>query len=250
MQNPLSRLSTALARGGQSINEKRPSSMDFFLSNNETKYSVYFSPSQLKNRHWLLIAIAVLLLSACTTPQVTRSGQAKSYQGLQKIGEHGMGIPPQAARGGHYAQVLVAPLQVTAAVARQVTPEVALEVERTLRQSLEAELSRSFMLAPRNPGTDTLIVRTRITRVAEASPVINAMTTLLLGPVKNGGLSVEFEAVDGRSGQQQALLLLADDAGFADILDSYQRAAHAQALARRFAGEAAGFFSPLGRAAR
>ncbi len=118
MQNPLSRLSTALARSGQGINEKRPSPMGFFLPNNATEHSVYFSSNQLKNRHWLLTAIAVLLLSACTIPQVTRSGQAKSYQGLQKIGEHGMSITPQAARDGHDAQVLVAPLQVTAAVAR------------------------------------------------------------------------------------------------------------------------------------
>lgn len=250
MLNPRKRLSPARARGGQDTVEKRPSPMGFFLPNNETKYSVYLSPAQLKIHHWLLIALAVLLLSACTTPQVTRSGQARSYQGLQKIGEHGMGIIPQAARGGHYAQVLVAPLQVASAVALQVTPEVALDVERTLRQSLEAELSRSFMLTPRNSSADTLIVKARITRVAEASPLINAMTTPLLGPVKNGGLSVEFEAIDGRSGQQQALLLLADDAGFTDLLDSYQRAAHAQALARKFAAEAAGFFSPLGRAAR
>lgn len=58
MQNPLSRLSTALARSGQGINEKRPSPMGFFLPNNATEHSVYFSSSQLKNRHWLLTAIA------------------------------------------------------------------------------------------------------------------------------------------------------------------------------------------------
>ncbi|TCW77972.1 hypothetical protein C5O80_32880 [Burkholderia sp. SRS-46] len=70
---------------------------------------------------------------------------------------------------------------------------------------------------------------------------------LLIGPVSTGGLSVEIEAVNSQSRQQEALLLLADDGGIKDFFGSFARTAHARAIAERFATETASFLSPLGR---
>ena len=229
---------------------KCPSTMGFFLQNNETEHSVNLIKTLFKGSRLLLLVAGALLVGGCGSPPVIRSGQALSYQGLQKTGERGMGITPNAAHHGQYVQVLVKPIQITSAVARDTSPEVSLEVDRALQQRLEAELSRHFMLSPRANGSNTLVVRVRVMRIAEAWPVINALATPLLGPVKNGGLSIEVEALDARTGRQEALLLLADDAGFLDILDSYQRAAHAKALAQEFATETATFLAPLGHVRR
>lgn len=204
-------------------------------------------------RHYaapLLIIGSAVFVSACSSPQVIRSDQAVSYQGLQKIGEHGMGLPPRTVDQGRYTQVLINPVQISRAVELDTSPDVVKEVSAVFQQRLEAELSRNFTLTSSVSDAQTLVIKVRIMRIAEASPVVNAMTTLLIGPVQNGGLSVEVEALDGRSNQQVALLLLAEDAGLSDILDSYQRSSHAKALAQLFAGEVATFVSPLGRAAR
>lgn len=229
---------------------KCPSTMGFFLPNNETEYSVNLMKALFKGSSLLLLVAGALLVGGCGSPPVMRSGQALSYQGLQKTGEHGMGIAPNAAHHGQYVQVLVQPIQITPAAARDTSPEVWLEVDRALQQRLEAELSHHFMLSPRANGSNTLVIKVRVMRIAEASPVLNALTTPLLGPVTNGGLSLEVEALDARTGRQEALLLLADDAGFSDILDSYQRAAHAKALAQKFATETVTFLAPLGLTGR
>lgn len=85
----------------------------------------------------------------------------------------------------------------------------------------------------------------RITYVKEVSPGLNIATAVVTGPLSNGQLAVEIEAVDVASGKQVALLLLADEADFRDIRRSFTPDGHARALASRFAIEAVEFIAPI-----
>ncbi|MEK2605779.1 DUF3313 family protein [Burkholderia arboris] len=226
----------------------------FFLLINETKYSVYYwipaLAGLLKRCSRLLPIVCVLLLGACATPpEVVKSGEAVSYRGLVKSGEHGMAVPPRPADLGRYERVVVESVQATPSVSADVSPDEVQAVRDVLQHSLEAELHKRFAAPASGDAGPSLTVRVRITRVADASPLLNIVTTsLILWPVSTGGLSIEVEALDGRTRRQEALLLLADDGGARDLMGSFQRTGHARALAQRFAAEAADFLAQFGRA--
>lgn len=111
-------------------------------------------------------------------------------------------------------------------------PIRARRIRDVLQSVIASEVGKSFNLSARPANKPALILRVRITRITEASPGLNALTTALVGPLRNGALGAELEAVDADSGQQVALLVWADSGGvIKDFAGNFNRTAHARTLA-------------------
>lgn len=118
------------------------------------------------------------------------------------------------------------------------------EDRQALRRVLADALTRQFaeagvrvLSASETEGT-AATVRVTFTAVALASPVMNAITTVLLfAPVSRGSLSVEIEAVDGADRQRIAAMAFNGKAGLEDIGSAYTGVGHAKVQADIAAGK-------------
>ena len=159
-----------------------------------------------------------------------------------------MSIPPQPGDFGRYRFAIIDPVLISPAGSEEISPEVGAEVLGVLQDKFHNEMQKQFYLSGGEGVADPILrVKVRITRITEASPVLNTLTSLAIGPLLNGALAVELEAVDGVTGQQKAMLLWADSGGIKEFFGNYSRSSHALTLAARFSVEATQFLSPLGR---
>ena len=197
------------------------------------------------------VALVVLMvggLGACATSTPLQSNKATSYLGLIKINDQAMAIPPKQDDFGRYKWATIEPIEVEDSVTAEVSAETTKEVRDVLQNILVTEISKSFSLSERSANKSALVLRVRITRITEASPALNALTTALIGPLRNGALAAELEAIDTDSGRQLALLIWADSGGMVkDFAGNFNRSAHARLLAARFASDANTFLAPLSR---
>jgi hypothetical protein len=209
---------------------------------NRTEYSVYFQRAQRP----LVVALVLVGLGACATNTPLRSNEAQSYEGLVRSGKHALAIHPKEADFGRYRWATIEPIHITQSVAAELRAKAGNEVRDVLQSHLEDEVRKRFSFDTRADAEPALLLRVRITRITEASPAINVLTSLLVGPISDGALAVELEAVDADSGEQRALLLWADSGGgFTDLIGGFSRTAHARALSAHFAVDAAAFLDPL-----
>jgi len=86
------------------------------------------------------------------------------------------------------------------------------------------------------PGPKTARVRAAVTDVISPRPVVNAITSILVGPFTNGGASVEVEVV-APDGAQIAAVDGSSAGGFFDVIGYYTRSGHPNTATRRLAGE-------------
>ena len=199
-------------------------------------------------RFSVVLAVVIGSRSGCASHTPVRSDQAQSYQGLVSSGENVMSIPPQPGDFGRYRFAIIEPVLISPAVSEEISPDVGAEVLGVLQDKLNSEMQKQFYLSGGEGVTEPILhVKVRITRITEASPVLNTLTSLAIGPLLNGALAVELEAVDGVTGQQKAMLLWADSGGIKEFFGNYSRSSHALTLAARFSVEATQFLSPLGR---
>lgn len=193
-----------------------------------------------------LIALTGGFLAACASHSPVRSNHAVSYQGLVQRNDQAIVIPPKQADLGHYRWAIIEPILVEEAVSSEIPADTSEEVLDVLQNIFEREVRQSFGLVERTSGEPTVIFKVRITRITEASPALNVLTTVLIAPLRNGALAAEVEAIDAESGRQLALMLWADSGGVAkDFFGNFTRSTHARALATQFAIEANAFMAPL-----
>lgn len=217
-----------------------------------TLFSEYFfrCPSRLSRAgKFLIITVIAGGLCACATQTPLRSNQATSYAGMVKTADGVMEIQPKQADFGRYKWTIITAIDLDPSAVSKEATETAKSVVADLQKNLEQELGQRFSLRDHPDSEPGLVIHARITRITEASPGLNVLTTALLGtPLRNGALAVELEATEAGSGRQVALLLWADSGGvMTDFKGNYSRDAHARMLAGRFAIEARKFLSPLGR---
>jgi hypothetical protein len=118
------------------------------------------------------------------------------------------------------------------------------EDRQALRLVLADALTRQFaeagvrVLAASETDGAAATLRVTFTAVALASPVMNAITTVLLfAPVSRGSLSVEIEAVDGADRQRIAAMAFNGKAGVENIGSAYTGVGHAKVQADIAAGK-------------
>ncbi|MCU7977337.1 DUF3313 domain-containing protein [Shewanella sp. SW36] len=140
------------------------------------------------------VALVVLMvggLGACATSTPLQSNKATSYDGLVKSNDLAMAIPPKQDDFGRYKWATIEPIEVEDSVTAEVSTETTKEVRDVLQNILATEVSKSFSLSERSANKPALVLRVRITRITEASPALNALTTALIGPLRNGALATE-----------------------------------------------------------
>ena len=76
--------------------------------------------------------------------------------------------------------------------------------QREVLDHVTSELKRQEGKSPAPRWRGTGSVRVAVTELQTPNRAVNAMTTLLVGPVTTGGASLEFEAVDLRTGRRVA----------------------------------------------
>ncbi|HHA1218677.1 DUF3313 family protein [Stenotrophomonas maltophilia] len=188
-----------------------------------------------------------MLLAACSPVHVVRSNQAQTYAGLSIHGERRMEMAPADSTHGQFQTVTLAPVLLMPEVAATLSPGVGDRLKAAVSSQLQRQIDRRLGRGRAGqPGTGLLLLA-RITSVKEVSVGLNIATSVLMGPVSKGQLSLEIEAIDASTGRQVALLLLADEADMRDIRKSYTPDGHAKSLAGRFAIEAVEFIAPMVR---
>lgn len=216
-----------------------------FLSENFPRCLVLLSQA----RKFVVLVLIGGGLCACATQTPIQSNQATSYEGVVKTADGTMEIVPKQADLGRYKWAVVPVIELEPSVVSEELKETAKSVVADLQNGLDTELGRHFSMNQPPDNEQVLVVHVRITRITEASPGLNVLTTALLGtPLRNGALAVELEAKEASTGRQVALLVWADSGGvMKDFKGNYSRDAHARMLAGRFAIEAGKFLSPLGQ---
>lgn len=77
--------------------------------------------------------------------------------------------------------------------------------QREVLEHVSRELQRKESKPPALPGASGSVrVRVAVTELQTPNRAVNALTTLMVGPVTTGGASLEFEAIDGSTGRRIA----------------------------------------------
>ncbi|TKI04472.1 DUF3313 family protein [Martelella alba] len=172
----------------------------------------------------LWLAMALILLSACSTDMPTRqSGFLSDYHHLS----------PMTVAGGQAlkSDVPVDPAHITITDIQwrvkddHLTPTERNDLLNTLRSELQTQLNH----LPANPGGRSADVRAAITNVVTVSPSLNVLSTALIAaPLDRGGAAVEIEAIDSQTRQQLAALNLGYYSPMSDIKARFSKLASAR----------------------
>ena len=111
-------------------------------------------------------------------------------------------VPRSGFEPKRYAAVVVEEAQIKTASGRIDGLDDAQQREVLDHVTSELKRQEGKSPAPRWRGTGS--VRVAVTELQTPNRAVNAMTTLLVGPVTTGGASLEFEAVDLRTGRRVA----------------------------------------------
>lgn len=188
-------------------------------------------------RH-LIAATAVASLAACGTVMPTaQSGFLSDYTVLA-------GAPDEASASRVSAD-RIDPARVSVdAVAWRVTNSVDISTEEreALLAQLRTELQQRLSALPAQPQGRPAVLRAAITRVETVSPMLNALSALLLTvPLDRGGAAVEIEAVDLQTGRQLAALTQGYFAPVSELKARFKKMAPAGIAVRKAAAD----FMPL-----
>jgi hypothetical protein len=155
------------------------------------------------------VVLASLLLGGCANLSNRSSGFIDGYGQLKPDAKdsHRLVYEQTGWQKSDYTSVLLEPavVRLTAVDQKKVTAQemtdLAAYSNAALRKAFGKELK---VVTVAGPGT--LRVRSAITGVDTCDPVLNVVTGLVICPVDNGGVSMEYEVRDAVSGQQLAAL--------------------------------------------
>lgn len=149
-----------------------------------------------------LLIVAALVLSGCATTTPTRTGFLPSYTSLQPIEGSAKDEARLLVSTAQYREVVIAPVQLRFdAKQAGLSPEQAEVVRATAQKEFARALAAHFTVITPTGKAPALELRAAITRVDTSNAVVNAITTVaLLVPVNNGGVCVEWQALDVATG--------------------------------------------------
>jgi len=155
------------------------------------------------------VILASLLFGGCANLSNRPSGFLESYDHLKpdpKDG-HRLGYVRADWKKSDYTGVLIEPavVRLTADDQKKITAQEITELAAYSDAALRKALRKEWMIVTTaEPGT--LRIRSAITGIDTSDPVLNVLTSLVLCPVDNGGVSMEFEVLDASSGEQLMVL--------------------------------------------
>jgi hypothetical protein len=186
------------------------------------------------------LTTAGLIFSGCANLKTTRSGFLGSYDKLGPVAtdKHQLAYTgPQWPATG-FSRVLLEPTvtRFDAKDTAKLTPQEPAELAAYCDAALRKAFAMDRAIAA-TPGPGTLRIRTALTGVDTSSPVLNAVTGVLLWPVDNGGVSLEFEALDGATDEQLAALVAYSEGTPLQVIGSFSRFGHAKSGIEKWVAE-------------
>jgi hypothetical protein len=160
---------------------------------------------------WTLLPVMLvsLLLGGCANLSNHSSGFLESYGHLKPDSKDSHRLVYERAdwRKSDYTSVLIEPaiVRLTPADQRKITAQETAALASYSDAALRKAFAKEWkIVAVAEPGT--LRVRSAITGVDTSNPALNVAISLVLCPVDNGGVSMEFEVRDAASGEQLVAL--------------------------------------------
>jgi len=187
---------------------------------------------------FLLAATVVASLSACSTALPTaHSGFLSDYSALA--------VGPDAAAASRASADRIDPARVTVeAVAWRVpggtdaNADISTEEREALLALLRSELQQRLQALPAQPQGRPAVLRAAITRVETVSPLLNALSSLVLTiPLERGGAALEIEAIDPQTGRQLAALTPSWRAPVTELMVRFSKLAAAEVAIRKAAAD-------------
>jgi hypothetical protein len=169
-------------------------------------------------------------LAGCATNGMTRSGFLGTYETLAPTRyEHVLMFREPGFEPGRYAEVAVEYPLIKTGNGRIDGLDDA--QQREVLDYVDTELHRQVSKIPAAAGaTGKVRVRVAVTALQTPNRMVNAVTTLLVGPVTTGGASLEFEAVDESTGRRIGAATCFDHGNvFTEFFASYTVLGHAKA---------------------
>lgn len=158
----------------------------------------------------LPVIIAGLFFGGCATMSNHPSGFLESYGQMKPDPKDTHRLVHESAvwEKSAYTGVLIEPtvIRLTAEDQNKVTPQEMTDLAAYSDGALRKAFAKEWKIVTA-PEPGTLRVRSAITGVDTSDPVLNVLTSLVICPVDNGGVSMEFEVLDASSGEK--LLALA-----------------------------------------
>ncbi len=182
-----------------------------------------------------LIALLFLgtALSACAAQETTRSGFMTDYSQLQQSAEGDLRFSARPTAAYNAFLVDDVAYMPNGKSAPLTTTEIdALRAHH--KAAAEAAFAETFQKAAA-PAPGVMRIRLAITGVDKADTTLNYVSTLLVGPLSNGGASSEGEVVDSISGARLAALSTHTNATpfKGGLFGYYSELGHAKAVLER-----------------
>lgn len=157
----------------------------------------------------LPVIFASLLSGGCANMSNHSSGFLGSYDNLKPDPKDSHRLVYERAdwKKSDYTSVLIEPavVRLTAGDQKKITADEATALAAYSDKALRKAFGKEWKIVP-TAGPGTLRVRSAITGIDTSDPVLNVLTSLVLCPVDNGGVSMEFEVRDATNGEQLVAL--------------------------------------------
>ncbi len=178
--------------------------------------------------HLVLMVGLATTLSGCASNGMTRSAFLGDHDALKKTKyENVLLFKAPGFEPSNYKEIVVEDALVVAENGQVKGLDV--EQQREVLEYINSEL-RSLQATSETPGASGLVrVRVAISEIETPNRAVNALTTLLVGPVTTGGASLEFEAIDVGTGRRVAAAsCFARGRVISDFKDAYTLLGHAK----------------------
>jgi hypothetical protein len=187
----------------------------------------------------LLIAASVGL-TGCAHLTTTRSGFLSDYSQLKPASDnsHQLVYHQPGWKPADYSQIVIEPsvVRLTAKDEKKLSASESTDLARFCDDALKkAVLVRRKAASENAPGT--LRVRAAVTGVDTSSPGLNVVTGVLLWPVDNGGISLEFEVLDSVTKEQLVALVGFSEGTPLQVIGSFSRLGHARSGVEHWVAE-------------
>jgi hypothetical protein len=157
----------------------------------------------------LPIVFAAVLLGGCSSISNRSSGFLENYEHLKPDPKdsHRLVYERTGWRTAAYTGVLIEPVVVRLKPEDQArfTPQELADLATYGDKALRKALAKEWPIVTA-AASGVLRVRSAITGVDPSNPALNVATSLVLCPVDNGGVSLEFEVSDAGSGERLVAL--------------------------------------------
>ncbi len=153
----------------------------------------------------LLFALGLLTLAGCAHLEPTNTGFLTDYRSLQadpdddeRLYYENLKARGQRTRIVHLAPTVYRP---SAQMEDPADPDAVAKLKAYLDRALREEFTeRGFVVIP-EPRAGAVHVKSALTGLNTVRPVLNTVTTIVVMPVDNGGVSVETEIIDPVNGE-------------------------------------------------